>query len=355
MDRSPTRRLRRFAGLLTSALLVSAALAGCGSEEAPAAPTVPGAVPVEPAAFPVTIDHKYGSTEIKAEPKRIVTVGLTDQDALLSVGVVPVATSEFVGEFPGAIGPWATQKLNGAPLPEVMKGTTDPQFEKIASLRPDLILGLYSGMTQEHYDKLAKIAPTVAQPKEFKDYGVPWQESTRRITKAVGRGGAGEQIISEVDAKLAAVKQAHPEFAGKSALMATTYQGYFIYGSEDPRSRVLASLGFVLPPNLDQVIGDKFGANISPERTDLLNVDVLSWIVPGLDEGRATLDKDTLYSGMRVAQEKREVLIDEASPYGAGISFVSPLSVPWVVDRLVPQLTAAVDGNPATEVKPVTS
>ncbi len=37
-------------------------------------------------AFPVSLPHKFGTTEIKAEPKRVVTVGLVDQDALLTPG-----------------------------------------------------------------------------------------------------------------------------------------------------------------------------------------------------------------------------------------------------------------------------
>src|SRR5688572_5656079 len=58
-------------------------------------------------AYPVTIDHKYGSTTISEFPERIVLVGLTEQDALLALGVVPVATREWYGERPGAIFEWA--------------------------------------------------------------------------------------------------------------------------------------------------------------------------------------------------------------------------------------------------------
>ncbi|MGH8908546.1 MAG: hypothetical protein ACRD0K_19125 [Egibacteraceae bacterium] len=36
--------------------------------------------------FPVTIDHKYGSAEVTAEPSRVVTVGVTEQDPVLALG-----------------------------------------------------------------------------------------------------------------------------------------------------------------------------------------------------------------------------------------------------------------------------
>ncbi|MDQ3508561.1 MAG: hypothetical protein M3494_11190 [Actinomycetota bacterium] len=45
-----------------------------------------------------TIEHKYGSTEIPESPERIVTVGLTEQDYLLALGVAPAGVREWFGE-----------------------------------------------------------------------------------------------------------------------------------------------------------------------------------------------------------------------------------------------------------------
>ncbi|WP_344420509.1 iron-siderophore ABC transporter substrate-binding protein [Amycolatopsis minnesotensis] len=302
-------------------------------------------------AYPVTIDHKYGSTTIERAPKRVVTVGLTEQDSLLALGVVPVATTKWVGAFPGEIGPWADAKLAGAPVPEVLQDTSGPQFEKIAALRPDVIIGLYSGMTKESYYKLARIAPTVAQPKEYNDFGIPWQETTKQIGRIVGKQAEAAKLVQGVEDRFAKVRKENPRFEGAGALMATTYDGYFVYGSQDPRSRLLTSLGFKLPADLDAAIGDKFGANISAERTDLLDRDVLIWVVGTAAEGQAKLASDRLYSGLKVAKEKREVFVEDGTPYGHATSFVSVLSLPFQLDRLVPQLAAAIDGDPNTPVK----
>ena len=62
-------------------------------------------------AQPVTIEHKYGSTTVSEAPTRVVTVGLVEQDALLALGVVPVGTTEWYGEQPGALWPWAQAEL----------------------------------------------------------------------------------------------------------------------------------------------------------------------------------------------------------------------------------------------------
>jgi iron complex transport system substrate-binding protein len=55
---------------------------------------------------------------------------------------------------------------------------SDINFERIAALEPDLILGVYSGMTARDYELLPQIAPTVAQTDRYIDYGTPWQEHT---------------------------------------------------------------------------------------------------------------------------------------------------------------------------------
>jgi iron complex transport system substrate-binding protein len=342
----------RVAGVAAAALLLTGGLVACGSETpASNAPAGPAAA-TEPGAFPATIDHKYGATTINAAPQRVVTAGLTEQDAVLALGVVPVATTEWNGEYPGAIGPWASSKVGSAKLPEVLTGTDGPQFEKIAALKPDLIIALYSALTEEQYTTLSKIAPTLAQPKEYSDYGIPWQESTKKIGIALGKKAEAEKLVKDVDDKFAKAAQEHPEFAGKTALMTTLSEGYFVFGSEDPRNRILTSLGFKMPADLDTIIGDKFGANISAERTDVLNVNALVWIFDTLASGRDTLSKDKLYTNLAVSKEKREVEIEDPTTYGRALTFVSVLSLPYVLDRLVPQLAAAVDGNPATEVKP---
>jgi iron complex transport system substrate-binding protein len=344
--RLPTLRRSALAAAAGLALL----LAACGTND-DKTPSASGSSAAETAAFPVTIDHKFGSTTIKSEPKRIAVVGLVEQDALLSVGVVPVGTTEWFGEQPGAVWPWATGKLGGAAKPTVLADTDGIQFEKVAALRPDLILGLYSGLTDQDYKTLSKIAPTIAQPPGALDFGASWQDVTRIVGKAVGRSEQAGQVVGDVQAKVTAVKTAHPEFAGKTALMATTYEGYYVYGPQDARGRLLTDLGFKLPDGLDAITGKDFGANLSKERTDLLDTDVLVWLVDDYAKDKAKVQADPLYAKLEVKTEGRDIYLTNAELEGSATSFVTALSLPYLLDKLVPQMAAAVDGNPATEVQ----
>ncbi|MGW0758953.1 iron-siderophore ABC transporter substrate-binding protein [Streptomyces sp. NPDC002814] len=345
----------RLAAALASALLLFATATACGSDDGS---DTAGSEATESSstAFPVTLPHKYGSTTIKSEPKRIVTVGLTDQDAVLALGKVPVGTTEWLGGYKGAIGPWATDKLGSAAAPTVLKDTgTGPQTEKIAALRPDLILAVYGGLTKEQYDTLSKFAPVVAQPKEYNDFGVPWQNQTEIIGKALGQEAEAKDLVAGVEADFKKATDDNPQFAKSSAVMATPYEGIFVFGSQDPRSRLLTDLGFTLPKDLDKVIGDEFGANISKERTDLLDTDAVVWIVSDTAKDKAALRKNSLYADLTVAKEDREVFVKESSDYGNSVSFVSVLSLPYMLERLVPQLAAAVDGETSTKVTEPTS
>ncbi|MGV9707345.1 iron-siderophore ABC transporter substrate-binding protein [Streptomyces sp. NPDC003483] len=344
----------RLAAALASVLMLFVTVAACGSSGSP------GAGPEKPTAankaFPVTIAHKYGSTTVKAEPQRIVTVGLTDQDSVLALGKVPVGTTEWLGGYKGAIGPWATARLGGAKVPTVLKDTgTGPQTEKIAALRPDLILAVYGGLTKTQYETLSKFAPVVAQPKEYNDFGVPWQQQTEIIGKALGQEAKAKSLVDGVEKDFKAATEKNPEFAAATGVVATPYEGIFVFGSQDPRSRVLTDLGFTLPTDLDKVIGDEFGANISKERTDLLDTDAVVWIASDPAKDEAKLHKDALYGDLKVARQHREVYLKETSDYGNSVSFVTVLSLPYMLERLVPQLAAAVDGDPATKVPAPTS
>lgn len=301
-------------------------------------------------AFPATVAHEYGETVVEEEPERIVTVGLVEQDALLALGVVPTATTEWFGEHPGAIFPWATDRLEelGGEPPASLGTSAAINTEAVAAQDPDLILAIHSAITPEEYETLSAIAPTVAPPEGVADYGVAWQDLTTTVGRAIGRGDQAEELVADVEAEIAAAAEAHPEFVGATGLMATPYEGNFVYGPDDPRGRFLAALGFELPPGLAEVTGDTFGANLSEEQAEMLDVDVIVWLDP--EDGEGPLG-GPLYESFPVHTEGREVFLDSFdSTLGAATSVVTVLSVPYLVEGLTPLLAAAVDGDPATEV-----
>ncbi|MFE4170571.1 iron-siderophore ABC transporter substrate-binding protein [Streptomyces sp. NPDC056909] len=350
-----TLRTDRLVAASASVLLLFATVSACGSDSDTGAKQDSAEQGKDTAAagsYPVTIAHKFGSTTVDSEPRRIVTVGLTDQDAVLALGKVPVGTTEWLGAYKGALGPWAEAELDGGATPTLLKDTgTGPQTERIAALKPDLIIALYSGLTKEQYTTLSKFAPVLAQPKQYNDYGIPWELQTETIGKALGKEAEAKKLVDGVEARFTKAREENPGFDGASGVMATPYEGMFVFGSQDPRSRILTSYGFALPDGLDKAIGDKFGANISKERTDLLNQKVAVWFVEDVEKNAEKLHQDPTYGDLDVVKQGREVFVAETSDFGNALSMGTVLSLPYALDRLAPMLAAAVDGDPATKVE----
>jgi iron complex transport system substrate-binding protein len=294
----------------------------------------------------MTIEHKFGSTKLDKEPKRVVSIGFSDQDYLLALGVKPVGIREWYGEYPSATWPWAQDELGDA-KPTVL-ASAELNFEQIASLEPDLIVGVSSGMTDTDYQKLARIAPTLAQPKEFIDYGTPWDVTTELIGRAVGRATQAADVVKHVEDLYAKARTDHPEFKGKTAAVAFLFDGSpGAYASQDSRSRVITDLSFTIPAKFDELSKGSFYFSVSNEDISTLDTDVIIWI-GGSDADIVAVKGIALRPGLRAYKEGREIAADTL--LSGAFSFASPLSIEYVLDKLVPELAVAVDGKPDTAV-----
>ena len=101
------------------------------------------------------------------------------------------------------------------------------------------------------------------------------------------------------------------------------------------------------PPALRDAFPKEFGGQLSEEKTDLLDLDVLVWFADG-ERSRAQIEKDPLYAKLEVNKEERDVFIGGKDRVYDATSFVSVLSMPTLMKELVPRLAAAADGDPAT-------
>jgi iron complex transport system substrate-binding protein len=330
------------------ATLSVGALSACGSsDDDSSSPPEDRQGGARTSAFPVTIEHKYGSTTIESEPKRVVVVGLREQDALLALGVVPVATTEWYGDHPGAIFPWARDELGDAKPPEVLSQDDGVEIEKVAAQRPDLILAIYSGLTRKEYESLSRLAPVVAQPKGKVDHGSSWQEETLSTGEAIGRAERARELVDETEALIEAAAAEHPEFKGQTAANVSDYQGIFVYGPQDVRTQMLEALGFTYPKELRAAFPNEFGGQLSDEKVDALDVGALLWFADG-DRSVKELKSQPVYSDLKVRKEGRDVFIRADDRVYEATSFPSVLSMPTLLKELVPRLAAAADGDPAT-------
>lgn len=313
-------------------------LAACGSPEP--APGGGGAAAGE--GFPVTVAHKYGQTEIPAAPQRVVSLGYTDQDAILALGVVPVAIREFTGNQPSATWPWARDRLAGAQPQVLAQGQVST--EQIAALRPDLIIGISAGLTQAQYDTYSRIAPTVAAPAGFVDYGTPWQDATRLTGQALGKQAEAEKLVGDLEARIAQTRARFPQLEGKTVAgvrpSTASRAEFFVWGPQDLRARFFAALGMRGVPAFDQNAGDQFYGSLSTEQLGQLDqADAVVLITSSAAE-RTAFASQPGYPALQVVRENRVVTLDDTE--AAALSFSSVLSLPSVLDTLPPKLATAV-------------
>ncbi|MFF0814432.1 iron-siderophore ABC transporter substrate-binding protein [Rhodococcus sp. NPDC003318] len=312
----------------TSGLVLAAAAAACGRDDGDSGGSA-GA----------TVSDKYGETVVPADPQRVTSVGYNDQDAILALGVVPVGVFDWYGNQPDATWPWAHDLLGGANPTIIGAAGTGIDVEKVASTTPDLIVGTYSGITQGEHDKLSALAPTVAQPKEFADFGVPWQDQTRIIGQALGRTDKAEELVTSVQQQFTDVAAANPSFQGKTVIVgALKGPGQFgVYGPEDPKVRFFTELGFVNPPVTQQITNTNF-APISTEQLTLADADLLVWYAGGGfgDKLRAELAATPVYAELPAVKEGRVIILEDEA--AEAMTWSTVLSLPYALENIPPRI-----------------
>ena len=322
---------RPFAVLAAGLLLATVAACGSTADEV-AAPAASGS---SAAAFPVAIEHKFGSTTIEKKPERVVTVGWNDQDFVLALGETPVSTREWFDQYPTY--PWVASKLAGKSLPTF---SAEINYEAIIKQQPDLILAIYETITKETYDKLSQIAPTVVQSATYQDEETPWDVQTLTTGKALGKSAEAQALVDKVTAKVDEAKKANPQFAGKTLVVdfGPEKGQHWLLPGKDPRRAMFDALGFATQTEAEDV---------SEERLDLLDRDVL--FINGAT--RADMLKSPVFSRLKVVQEDRTLYTSFDTPLAGALSYSGPDALLYALDILVPQLKNATDGDPKTAVE----
>ena len=257
MKRSFRSVLAPMAGLALGASV----LAGCstGSTEATDAPDPETESQVDDGAFPVTIEHAFGETTIEEEPTRVATLGWTDQDMALSLGVVPVGATKLTwGGNEGGSSDWFDAEVEelGAEAPVRYDDADGAPVEEVAKLAPDLILATNSGITEKEYTKLSKIAPVVAYPDA--PWITPWQDALDLVGQALGRSTLAAEVEAETQTVIDDAKKEYAGIQGKSLIFAyltpTDLSTIGVYSPQDPRVSLMNDFGLVNAPVVEKSI-----------------------------------------------------------------------------------------------------
>lgn len=231
-----------LAGLLAAAVALSA----CGSD------TSTGS---EAAADDTrTVEHFRGSTEVPADPKRVVVLDLGELDSAIALGITPVGAVKAPVEE-GLLS-YLEDEAEGI---ELVGEIGEPDLEKIAALEPDLILGS-DVRVKDFYDELSAIAPTVFT----ETVGVAWKENFAVHAQALGREDEGEELMTAYEERVEEVGEKVAD--DRTVSIVRFVPGEIrLYAQDSFIGTVLKDAGIARPAAQDVA---EFSVTVSPEQID---------------------------------------------------------------------------------------
>lgn len=315
----------RFAAVIVASAV---ALTACSNSEQDAASKVSSAVSSassgassatsamkSEASYPVTIEHKQGSTEIAAEPEKIVVLDYSALDYLDTLGygdkVVGVPTAKAA---PAIADNYKDVKEVGS--------LKEPDMEAIAGLEPDLIL--LGSRNAKTYPDMEKIAPTVDLSFDYENAVADTEANAATVGKIFGAEDKAKADFADIKTKMDEIKKKVTD-ANVNALIVMTNGGELSAYGETSRFALIHELGFkpAAEVKMDgrhgEAISFEYVAKADPDYIFVIDRDAATG--SGGNTAEATLDNE-LIKGTKAAKNDHIVYLDSADWYlvGSGLT-----------------------------------
>lgn len=229
--------------LVVALLFCSIVVTGCASPSAESSDTTEPSVSAT--SETKTVQDMKGSVDIPANPQRIVDVS-GSADELIALDI-PFVGSANTSMFDGVSVPDYLQETftsNNVEIVGNYSGSMDLNLEKIAELKPDLII-----MNIRHekvYDQLKQIAPTVMIDDDM-DY-IDWRGRFEQLGEWFDKEDAVAQWLQDFDEKSADLSQEIKAVTGDDTFAVVEansvhFGSYYVYRDAGPGEIVFDELG----------------------------------------------------------------------------------------------------------------
>ncbi|MFF0815123.1 ABC transporter substrate-binding protein [Rhodococcus sp. NPDC003318] len=322
----------------------------------------------------VTVTGKFGEAQVPPDAERVLPLSPQDADMVISTGVAPIAlpsdTSTLVATDGVGVWDWQVDALTDIgyrvlpPNPgggiDALTSTGDHEIptllfdgdpqayvEQIVALDPDVIVatGQWS-LTEQVYQELSNIAPVVHFDEQANVE--PWQDSTLKIGRALGREDEARAAVDSAEEALAGIRAAHPEFEGvrfNAVIGDLAGELYILSGEDRGIGMFMKELGFQLSDWAQTVPTDADGrGKVSYELVNNLDTDIAVVVSPAGDIDY--MRGNAQWNNLSTVQRGAIVSIARNSGVPNALGFPSPLSLPWGADRVADALVTAVSRVP---------
>lgn len=288
-----------------------------GNQRRPDESCAPDPAPLDEGPDRREVRHAAGSTEVAADPQRIVVLSGDQLDALCALGlqsrIVAAAVPDGTQSQPSYLGTVVHE------VPAVGERTA-PDLDAIRAATPDLILGSES-LTPQDFGPLSEIAPTVFTGPP----GSAWRDTLRTVAEATGRGGAASRLIEGFDTDATDTGNQNDATHFQASVVRLTDKTLQVYGREDFAGSVLTAAGadrpaaqrFTDKPYLEISISDLSDADFSAADGDIV---YMSFDSPtARDRAPKVLESDA-WQRLSAARDNRVFAVnDEVWQTGQGI------------------------------------
>jgi iron complex transport system substrate-binding protein len=318
------RTAPRWTLLLVLVLVFAGACGGVGSDRQD------GSGPAT-SAQPRTVEHAFGTTQVPAEPRRIVVLNQYSLlDYLLAVGVKPVGSSgDAAAAYP--FGRWLEGRTDGV---EMVGGTESPRLERIAALRPDLILA--NPWQTDLAPSLSQIAPTIGVPLTY----VGYEDEFRFVAGLVGRSSQAEEVIARHRSRLEAFRSAMgpARLSSTEVSVARLFPEQIRVEGTSYVTTLLAAAGLRRP-----AAHTADGLRLSPEQLPTIDGDVLfvysaanAAAEPDNAKARAAFEQNPLWANLRAVRTGQVHVVDSFLWAGGGMLWADAV-LDDISGRLLPR------------------
>ncbi len=301
-----TRTRARRTGALALALSAVVGLAACATTQE-AEPVAEGATADSGEPAEVTVTHAQGETTVPVDPEKVFTFDLATLDTLAELGIE-------VDGAPRANLTGSLARFDRDDLVDV--GTLfEPDYELVNAEQPDLVV--VAGRSAETLPELAKIAPTIDLSNDWTDFRASIEENARVLGQVFGVQDEVEELIADLEAKIAAAREVTAE-AGTGLVVMTSAGEVTAYGPGSRFGFVHDELG--LAPAVEDVeaathgeaVSFEFLAEVDPDW--LVVVDRDAAIGESGAAARQVLDNELVH-GTTAWQEGQVVYVDSVDWY----------------------------------------
>ena len=262
----------------------------------------------------LTIEHRFGITEVKKNPKNVVVLDYGSLDILSTLGVEVKALPKQ--GLPSYLNEYKDKKYVD------IGGLKEFDIEKINELKPDLII--IEGRQQDSYEELSKIAPTIGLGSESTDFMKSLEFSCNILGQIFEKEDEIKENLNKIKDKLEKVSAKVKETNANAAILMVADNSISVYGEKSRFNMLYNEFGFKI--NDASVGDDKHGQTISYEYLLEKNPDYIFIIdkntVTGTENNTAKeIVENELVKTTDTYKNNKIIYLDSQAWYVGGVGF----------------------------------